>query len=153
MQIERKFSDSVSYEDINGEAEPKKQRKARDDKMTNPSTISPIHTEVKKDDDSLPKLADSRMTVDRVLPQIRSNTFNHKTYAKTGFNNTDHYNLQLKYAQVPQGQEVYMYSGQAKNWYEGQLRSMREQMKSDKNRVFTYGQNHLSLSIDPVSVE
>lgn len=33
------------------------------------------------------------------------------------------------------------------------MRSMREQMQKDRNKLYTYGQNHLSLSIDPVSLE
>jgi hypothetical protein len=44
-----------------------------------------------------------------------------------------------------------MYSGQTNNWYDKQMRNMREQILSDKNNVYSYGQNHLSLSIDPVN--
>lgn len=143
----------MSYEDVNGETEPKKQKKPKDDKLASPTTQSPTQTEAKKDDNSLPRLAETRLSADRSIPQVRSNTFNHKTYSKTGFNQTEQYNLQLKYAEIPPGQEVFMYSGQAKNWYEGQMRSMREQMQKDKSKVYTYGQNHLSLSIDPVSLE
>ena len=61
--------------------------------------------------------------------------------------------MQLKYAEIPPGQEVYMYSGQTRNWYEGQMRSMRERMQKDKDKVYTYGENHLSLSIDPVNIQ
>lgn len=59
MQIERKFSDNVSYEDIFGEAEQKKSKKVKDEKQGSPtSTLSPTRTEAtKKDDTSLPRLA------------------------------------------------------------------------------------------------
>lgn len=45
-----------------------------------------------------------------------------------------------------------MYAGQANNWYEKQKRQLREKMQAEKNVVYTYGKDHLSLSIDPVSV-
>lgn len=57
-------------------------------------------------------------------------TFNHKTYSKTGYNDNVSYNLHLKYADVPPGEEVYMYAGQANNWYEKQMRNLRERMQN-----------------------
>ena len=47
-----------------------------------------------------------------------------------------------------------MYGGQKNNWYEKQMREMREKIHHEKGKyIFTYSNQHMGLSIDPKNLE
>jgi hypothetical protein len=49
VQIERKFSDSLSYEDVNGEVPIKQPKKTKEEKLPNNSMSLSTLTEAKKE--------------------------------------------------------------------------------------------------------
>lgn len=54
-----------------------------------------------------------------------------------------------KPAEIPEGEQVYIYAGQAGNFYEKQLRELREEMKRNPNVIYTYNKDFFRLAIDP----
>ena len=59
----------------------------------------------------------------------------------------------MKKADVDPNEPVYIYSGQKNNWYEKQMRDMREKINADGKAIYTYSKDFLSLSIDPRNME
>lgn len=54
-----------------------------------------------------------------------------------------------KQATLPPGEPVYVYAGQKNNFYEQQLRQLREEMRKNPNVIYTYDKNFFRLAIDP----
>jgi hypothetical protein len=53
----------------------------------------------------------------------------------------------------PESAQRGVYSGQANNDYETQLKALRERIRNDPNNFYTYSKDYLSLSIDPYDIE
>lgn len=66
---------------------------------------------------------------------------------------TKTYDMRLRKAEIPPNEPVYIYAGQKNNWYERQMREMREKINNDKNHLYTYSKDYLGLTIDPQTLD
>lgn len=58
-----------------------------------------------------------------------------------------------KKADIPANEPVYIYAGQKLNFYEKQMREMREKVQNDPKTIYTYSKDYLGLSIDPRNLQ
>lgn len=61
--------------------------------------------------------------------------------------------MKLKRADIPANQPVYIYSSQKNNWYDKQMREMRQKINTNKGYVYTYSKDYLGLTIAPGNEE
>ena len=86
-------------------------------------------------------------------------TFTKKNVATKIFNKDDMkllktYDMRLKKNEIPDSEPVFIYGGQKNNYYEKQMRELREKVKNDKGKyIYTYSNDHLGLSIDPQNLD
>jgi hypothetical protein len=46
--------------------------------------------------------------------------------------------MRSKQADIPADEPIYIYASQKNNWYEKQMREMREKIQKDPNHIYTY---------------
>ena len=155
IQIERKFSQSLSQEDITGlEGAPKKKKSIGGTDMTKTVRLME-ETEMRvvtSDDFFLPKIAQpDPMTVSQptIMGETTKRVVMTKTFTKDQQKVLSNFQMRGKSADVPPNEPVFIYGGQRNNFYEKQKRQLREQMQQNPKAILTYSKDHLGLSIDP----
>lgn len=61
-----------------------------------------------------------------------------KTFMKDDAKMIKTYDMRLRKAEIPANEPVYIYGGQKNNWYEKQMREIRDKINNDKNHIYTY---------------
>ena len=62
------------------------------------------------------------------------------------------YNMRLKKTGMSQDEPVFIYGGQKNNWYENQMRDLREQLQNEKGKcLYTFSKEHFGLAVEPKS--
>ena len=153
IQIERKFSQSLSIEDLTGQEVIVKQKKQAEG-VEGMKTIKLMeNTDLKvvtTDDFFLPKIpAPENTTSQPVFGETFKRTVMTKTFTKDNQKQLATYTMRGKSAEIPQSEPVYMYGGQKNNFYEKQKRELRESLQKNPKAILTYSKDHLGLSIDP----
>lgn len=156
VQIERKFSQSLSPEDLTGE-EAKPQKRDAGGEGDASSTIRLLeNTDLKvvtADEFFLPKIAPAAET--SPFPQTGlGETGNRravmtKTFTKDAGKTVAQYQMRGRAAEVGEGEAVYIYAGQGNNFYEKKLRELREEMRRNPQLIYTYNKDFFRLAIDP----
>ena len=80
----------------------------------------------------------------------------HRTMRKTkkndlGYTPSDTFTSRKERMEIPEGVEVFMYSGQRLNYYEQQKEQLRKTISQDKGNFYTYSPEHLSLAFPVVN--
>jgi hypothetical protein len=70
-----------------------------------------------------------------------------KTFTKDNFKHPEAYAMRGKRAELPPGEQVYIYAGQRLNFYDKQMAELREKM--EPNAIYTYNKDYFRLAIDP----
>ena len=83
------------------------------------------------------------------MPNATRKNINTKTFMKDEGKMIKTYDMRLKKAEIDPNQPVYIYAGQRNNWYQKQMREMREKINQDGKAIYTYSKDYLGLSIDP----
>jgi hypothetical protein len=160
IQIERKFSQSLSPEDITGEEAKPPKRDAVGEGDPNRTIRLLENTDLKvvtADEFFLPKIGTAAET--SPFPQTgMSDTANRrtvmtKTFTKDAGKTVAQYQMRGRPAEVAEGEAVYIYAGQSNNFYEKKLRELREEMRRNPNVIYTYNQDFFRLAIDPNVLE
>lgn len=112
---------------------------------------------VTSDEFILPKITTPQQELSQSMPNPTS-TFAKRLIQTKTFNKDDAkliktFDMRLKKAEVPANEPVYIYAGQKNNWYEKQMREMREKINQDGKAIYTYSKEYLGLSIDPYNEE
>ena len=155
IQIQRKFSQSLSSEDITGEEARQIKRDAQGQGDANRTIRLLENTDLKvvtADEFFLPKI--SQNTETQAFPQNgmsdtaqRRNVMT-KTFTKDAGKTVTQYQMRGRPSDV--GDEpVYIYAGQNNNFYEKKLRQLREEMRKNPNVIYTYNKDFFRLAIDP----
>jgi hypothetical protein len=76
-----------------------------------------------------------------------------KTFTKDAGKMIASYQMRGKPADIPEGELAYTYAGQKNNFYDKQLRDLREEMKKNPNVIYTYNKDFFRLAIDPQVLE
>ncbi|EGR26983.1 hypothetical protein IMG5_203820 [Ichthyophthirius multifiliis] len=158
--IERKYSDSLTLEDIYGHIVDVKQTKKKQQQFA--ATTQAISVDTKNQKQSQLAAAGTignLMTIQNELslPKQQNKSLKgktmylHQTKLKGTIQKND---IKIQnVVQIPENEPVYIYSCQKNNWYEKLMREQREKIKNDKIFFYTYSEQYLGLSIDPYNVE
>ena len=156
--MERKYSDSVTPEDVHGfTLEVKKAKKGKKiaelaqtmTETTKMNTVNKLPEVSVMESKGVP--GESKPTEENTGMGSKTKMFMHSSKRKSP---QEHYDKLIKTTkELSPGEEVYIYSNQKNNFYELQMKELRQQMQNDKGYFYTYSNDHLGLSIDPVNVE
>lgn len=161
LQLERKYGDSISYQDLHGFVElteRQKQRQREEEErriqeeeeakrlaaMTETEKRKSIYsTKLKAPTDSFNPNYDQSIK-DR--PEK-----NHITKNVDAMNSLRGTKKLRERIEVPDGVEVFMYSGQKLNVYDFQKEKLRKKLSEDPKNFYTWAEDHLSLAFPIVN--
>lgn len=161
LSLERKYGDSLSHKDLYGIAQKSKRRRKPQQEASPDHTLVMTKAQeetIKKSENEKAKkvtIKDDKMSEYSEAGQsqhLTSNRLSRKT-AKNDLGYTPSHNSTGKRERVefPEGQEVYLYSGQRLNFYEQQKEELRKTISKDKKNFYTYAADHLSLAFPVVN--
>ena len=149
LALERKYGNSLNYKDLYGiPQKPKKKKKddgveptlllTKDQEDTMRQTQQESVKKVKIDE-KVTQYSEERPKQKNALKYTRStkNSFGYTPKAKIA---------RRERIEVPDGVEVYLYSGQKLNYFEQQKEEIRKSVAEDKAHFYTYSPDHLSLA-------
>ena len=154
----------MSFEDINGyEETQKKKRNALNATANEPAKTLNFMTSqdlkhVTMDDFALPKISTPHQEATQSMPDVSGANLTKKfvqtkTFMKDDAKLLKTYDMRLKKTDVDPHEPVYIYGGQKNNWYEKQMRDIRDKIQNDGKALYTYSKDYLGLSIDPKTLD
>ena len=71
-----------------------------------------------------------------------------KKFNEDEMKNVELYKKRLRKTGVNESEQVFIYSGQKNNWYEKQMKDLREQLQNEKGKsIYTFSQDHFGLTL------
>ena len=157
LALERKYGDSLSHKDLYGIPQKSKRKKKPAE-----SSVEPTMVLTKEQEDTMRKsmqedqeksLATERKPEkEAVMPKRNANRLIKSERNFLGYEpSNEPYVSRKPRMEVPEGEEVFMYSGQRLNYYEHQKEELRKTISKDKANFYTYSPEHLSLAFPVVN--
>jgi hypothetical protein len=158
LSLERKYGDSLSHKDLYGIDQKAKRKKKPviEDPLESTLMLTKQQEETLRENQKSSKKVQIRDDVTEESVEQISKPKHHRTFRKTkkndlGYTPSDSFTSRKERIEVPEGVEVFMYSGQRLNYYEQQKEELRKTISKDKGNFYTYSPEHLSLAFPVVN--
>jgi len=159
LSLERKYGDSLSHKDLYGIAQKSRRKKKPVQEVQMDATLMLTKQQdeaMKETQNGTKKVSIQEASSENSVHEDISKPKHARTQRKTkkndlGYTPTGNRTGRRERVEVPEGQQVYMYSGQRLNYYEQQKEQIRETVSKDKGNFYTYSPEHLSLAFPVVN--
>jgi len=161
LSVGRKYGDALSHKDLYGVPQKPKKKRKRVTEEQEPEIDMMLTKQQKKETLTQTKTAKGKIKIkddnSEVSGSLEATKFKHAlTTRKTkkndlGYTTNKEYVPKTQRMEVPEEQEVFMYSGQRLNYYEQQKENLRKTIAKDKANFYTYSPDHLGLSFPVVN--
>lgn len=153
LALERKYGNSLNYKDLYGI--PQKQKKKKVD------VVEPTLLLTKDQEESMRQTQQEslkKVTIDERATNYSEERTKHRSQPKLQKSTKNNLGFTPKNKvarrerlELPEGAEVYLYSGQKLNYFEQQKEEIRKSVANDKAHFYTYSPDHLSLAFPVVN--
>lgn len=159
LSLERKYGDSLSHKDLYGIPQKSKRKKKQETNgmestlmLTQQQEETMKQTQSKSTKKVQIKDDETEATGHYGGPQLKHSRTMRKTQKNDlGYTPGQSHTSRRERIEVPEGVEVYMYSGQKLNYYELEKEKIRQKVAEDKAHFYTYSPEHLSLAFPIVN--
>uniref|UniRef100_A0A7S3KUT2 Uncharacterized protein n=1 Tax=Euplotes crassus TaxID=5936 RepID=A0A7S3KUT2_EUPCR len=152
LSVGRKYGDALSHKDLYGVPQkPKKKKVQEEPEIQMVLTQQQEDTFKKAKEDT--KMKETKTTLsdtNKDQKLLHARTMRKTKKNDLGYDSTKQF-TNRKRLEVPEGAEVYMYSGQRLNTYEQQKETLRKKIAKDKKHYYTYSPDHLTLAFPVVN--